>query len=66
MNLYLDDDSVAGLLVRLLRQSGHDVTVPADVALAGAMDASHLAWAIKDSGFCCHATIAISVHFMIW
>lgn len=48
MRLYLDDDSVSGLLVRLLRQNGHDAIVPADVALAGALDAAHLAWAVRE------------------
>jgi hypothetical protein len=33
MRLYLDDDSAAALLARLLRQAGHDVRVPATAVL---------------------------------
>jgi len=42
MNLYLDDDSVTPLLIRLLRHTGHDVQVPRDVGLMGSHDAAHL------------------------
>ena len=42
MNLYLDDDSVHGVLIRLLEGAGHDVLTPADVALVGADDSVHL------------------------
>jgi hypothetical protein len=35
MNLYLDDDSVGTLLIRLLQRSGHDVVIPRDIALSG-------------------------------
>ncbi len=48
MRLYLDDDSAAALLVRLLRQAGHDVQVPVDAGLAGEDDAVHLTYAVKD------------------
>ncbi len=48
MRLYLDDDSAAALLVRLLGNAGHDVLVPADVGLAGEDDAIHLTYAVKD------------------
>jgi hypothetical protein len=37
MKLYLDDDSVRGLLIRLLVADGHDVLTPSDAGLAGAM-----------------------------
>ena len=47
MNLYLDDDSVIPLLIRLLRQAGHDVQLPADVANQGEEDPVHLTHAIK-------------------
>ena len=47
MNLYLDDDSVAGLLVKLLRAAGHDVQIPADVGKVGAEDAAHFMHAIR-------------------
>jgi predicted nuclease of predicted toxin-antitoxin system len=49
MRLYLDDDSIAGLLVRLLRQAGHDVCLPGDVGLAGAQDAEHLTKAVVEN-----------------
>jgi hypothetical protein len=39
MRIYLDDDSVSGLLTQLLRQAGHDVMLTADVGLTGADDA---------------------------
>lgn len=48
MKLYLDDDSVDPLLVRLLRQAGHDVCLPADIGLSGADDPVHLTEAIAD------------------
>jgi hypothetical protein len=48
MRLYLDDDSIAPHLIRLLRRDGHDVQVPADVGMAGSSDQVHLAHAIRD------------------
>jgi len=48
MRIYLDDDSAADLLVRLLRQSGRDVQVPSTVGLAGEDDSVHLSFAIRD------------------
>ena len=48
MMLYLDDDSVMPRLVRLLRQAGHDVALPADLNTAGADDPIHLRYAIRD------------------
>jgi hypothetical protein len=48
MKLYLDDDSAAALLARLLQQAGHDVLVPADFGLSGAKDAEHLRRAIRE------------------
>jgi hypothetical protein len=47
MNLYLDDDSVRGLLVRLLMADGHNVLIPADIGLMGADDPVHLRHAIN-------------------
>jgi hypothetical protein len=41
MRLYLDDDTAGKLLVRLLRQFGHDVEIPAEAATSGAEDAIH-------------------------
>lgn len=48
MNVYLDDDSVATVLVRLLRQGGHDVRLPRDIGMAGAEDPVHLTCAIRE------------------
>lgn len=48
MRLYIDDDSVDGGLIRLLRRDGHDVQIPADVGLAGRSDQVHLAHAIRE------------------
>ena len=49
MRLYLDDDSVAGQLVRLLRQAGHDVLLPADAGITGEDDGNHLTHAARDN-----------------
>lgn len=49
MNLYLDDDSVATLLVRLLRNAGHDVRLPRDIGMGGAEDPVHLTYAIREA-----------------
>lgn len=38
MKLYVDEDSVHGLLVRLLQRAGHDSEVPSDVGLIGRSD----------------------------
>jgi hypothetical protein len=48
MRLHLDDDLASALLVRLLRQSGHDVWTPADLGIAGADDPIHLTCAIRE------------------
>jgi hypothetical protein len=48
MRLYLDDDSAAALLARLLRQAGHDVEIPANAGLSGEDDAVHLTHAVKE------------------
>jgi hypothetical protein len=48
MRLYLDDDSAGALLARLLRQTGHDVQIPADVGLVGDDDPVHLGHSIQD------------------
>ena len=47
MRLYLDDGIVDRLLVRLLRQAGHDVALPADLGIAGKGDPVHLRHAIR-------------------
>lgn len=48
MRLYLDDDSIAGQLVRSLRQAGHDVLLPADAGLSGEDDVIHLTRAARE------------------
>ena len=48
MRLYLDDDSIDSLLVRLLRNAGHDVLLPSDVGATGSHDAVHLRNAIHE------------------
>jgi predicted nuclease of predicted toxin-antitoxin system len=48
MRLYLDDDSVDALLIRLLQREGHDVQTPADVGHAGAEDPVHLKLAVGE------------------
>ena len=48
MRLYLDDDSAANLLARLLRKAGHDVRLPMDVGLSGEDDPVHLRHAALD------------------
>jgi hypothetical protein len=52
VRLYLDDDIVAALLVRLLRNAGHDVQTPADAGLAGRSDPVHLAHAARTDRVC--------------
>lgn len=49
MNLYLDDDCASRLLAQLLSAAGHDVQRPVMVNLDGALDASHLTHAIRES-----------------
>jgi len=49
MRLYLDDDSVEALLVRLLRADGHEVLIPADVGSAGVKDPVHFMSAIREN-----------------
>jgi hypothetical protein len=47
--LYIDDDSVDSLLIKLLRAAGHDVMIPHDIGKAGAADADHLLEAVRRS-----------------
>lgn len=49
MNLYLDDDSVDRVLVKLLKKAGHNVQIPLDVGLSGKDDPVHLIHAAKES-----------------
>jgi predicted nuclease of predicted toxin-antitoxin system len=47
MNLYLDDDISKAALVKLLRKTGHQVVIPADVGLSGVSDPRHLMHAVQ-------------------
>jgi hypothetical protein len=49
MRLYLDDDSVARVIVNALRGAGYDVQLPVEVGLRGEHDTVHLTHAIRDS-----------------
>jgi hypothetical protein len=46
MLLYLDDDIIESILVKLLRKAGHDVAIPANFGLPGADDPVHFTRAI--------------------
>jgi predicted nuclease of predicted toxin-antitoxin system len=48
MNLYLDDDCIAPVLVSLLRKAGHDVRLPMDFGLSGSVDPIHLRRAVRE------------------
>lgn len=48
MRIYLDDDSAAVLLVRLLAREGHDAQLPLDVSMSGENDPVHLRHAIDE------------------
>ena len=47
MMLYRDDDSASRQLSILLRKAGHVVSIPADLGISGAADATHLTQAIR-------------------
>ena len=47
MLLYLDDDAIQGVLVKLVRKAGHDIVLPADCGLSGADDPVHLTHAVR-------------------
>jgi predicted nuclease of predicted toxin-antitoxin system len=47
MLLYLDDDSVRGVLIRRLRNEDHDVLTPQDAGTAGQPDPVHFMSAIR-------------------
>ena len=49
MRLYIDEDSVETVLLKLLRQAGHDVTTAFDARLAGESDAVQFTRAIRDA-----------------
>ena len=45
MRIYLDDDLDSNVLIRLLRQAGHDVLSPRDAGNRGVTDLEHLQYA---------------------
>jgi hypothetical protein len=47
MKIYLDDDSIDAVLIKLLQQAGHNVEVPADAGISGEKDPIHLTHAIQ-------------------
>src|SRR5690348_7383293 len=47
MKLYLDEDSIAAVLVGMLRKAGHDVEVPSEAGMASAADAEQLTHSIR-------------------
>jgi hypothetical protein len=48
MKIYLDDDSAAAVLVRLLLADGHDVVTPVQVGNVGKRDPAHFLYALRD------------------
>ena len=46
MRIYLNDNITDARLAGMLRKSGHDVVVPAEVGTSGIADARHLTYAI--------------------
>ena len=48
MMIYLDDDSASRQLSVMLRNAGHDVSIPADLGISGAPDVLHLTRAIRN------------------
>jgi predicted nuclease of predicted toxin-antitoxin system len=48
MKLYLDEDTVATLLVKLLRQAGHDIMLPVEIGMVGKTDPVQLTRAIRE------------------
>ena len=47
MRLYLDDDTVNALLVRLLKRAGYDVQLPSDAGRDGSSDPVQLQHSIR-------------------
>jgi predicted nuclease of predicted toxin-antitoxin system len=47
MLLYLDDDSVRGILIRRLKAEDHDVLTPKDMGSSGEVDPVHFMCAIR-------------------
>ena len=52
MRIYVDEDLARGLLIRLLRNAGHDVEGPADVGMLGRSDPAQFTHAIQQRRVC--------------
>ena len=52
MRLYIDEDLARGLLVRLLRNAGHDVEEPSGAGLMGSSDPVQFRFAIRERRVC--------------
>ena len=48
MKIYLDDDSLSGLLLHLLQAEGHDVVASNQVGNQGRIDPAHFLYAIQE------------------
>ena len=59
MNLFIDEDSVQALLVRLLGKAGHDLITSLDVGLGGHADAMQLTVRFARIA-CCSVTITMT------
>jgi Domain of unknown function (DUF5615) len=52
MRIYLDEDLASGLLAKLLKNAGHDVSTPAATGTLGRADAVQLTCAIHEDRAC--------------
>ena len=52
MRIYVDEDTVQTLLIKLLRKAGHDVVEPSDIEMMGKPDPAQLLCAIQDGRAC--------------
>ena len=52
MRMYIDEDMIDAILIRLLERAGHDVELPASVIMMGRSDAAQLTHAIRENRIC--------------
>jgi predicted nuclease of predicted toxin-antitoxin system len=52
MRIYLDEDMASGLLIRLLKNAGHDVDAPNAAGMLGRSDPKQFTFAIHESRVC--------------
>lgn len=52
MRIYIDEDLASSLLIRLLKNAGHDVHVPSGSGMLGRSDAAQITFAIRDGRVC--------------